>query len=139
MNTTLCARAVYAMYLERMDKEPGPMNADFASQIAQGFVRVAMAGDVFAGYVVFYPEDDHLHLESVVVAPSQSGQGIGKRLVEYVESAGRGLGLHAVEPYMNEVMTENQAIYSKQGYVEKGKVNKASFNRFGIPNQRQGR
>lgn len=61
-----------------MDVEPAPINTDFASQIAQGFVHVAMAGEVFAGYLVFYSEDDHLHLENVAVSPSQSGRGIRK-------------------------------------------------------------
>lgn len=39
------------------------------------------------------------------------------------------MGLPAVELYTNEAMTENQAIYSKLGYVETEKKHQDGFNR----------
>ena len=88
-----CARAAYSKYIDRMDKEPAPMNADFGSQIAQGRVYVALCQRQFVGYVVFYPEADHLHLENVAVLPTQTSKGIGKKLIEYVEHTARQQGL----------------------------------------------
>lgn len=73
-----CARAAYSMYTNRMEQEPAPMNADFADQIAQGRVHVVLYEEQFAGYVVFYPVDDHVHLENVAVLPTQSGKEIGR-------------------------------------------------------------
>ncbi len=124
-----CARAAYAKYIERMDREPAPMVADFASQIELGQVYAAVFGSSFAGYVVFYAETDHLHLENVAVHPSHAGKGIGKTLVEYVEQRARDEGLNAVELYTNEAMTENLAMYPKLGYIEIERRQQDGFNR----------
>lgn len=82
-----CAQKAYAKYIERMGKEPAPMHVDFAAQIANEYIHLAIYEDKFAGYVVFCPEGDHMHLESVAVLPEYSGRGIGKRLIDHVERA----------------------------------------------------
>ncbi len=124
-----CARAAYAMYVDRMRREPAPMNADFASQIELGQVQAAYCESAFAGYVMFYREGDHLHLENVAVAPAHAGKGIGKKLVAYVEQAARDQGLAAVELYTNEAMTENLKMYPKLGYVETERRRQDGFKR----------
>lgn len=124
-----CARAAYAKYVERIGREPAPMIADFARQIDLGQVYAAFCDSSFAGYVVFYPEEGHLHLENVAVVPSHSGQGIGKKLMEYVEQAARNNGLNAVELYTNEVMTENLIMYPGLGYIEIERKLQAGFSR----------
>jgi ribosomal protein S18 acetylase RimI-like enzyme len=124
-----CARAAYAVYVERMGKEPAPMIADFASQIELGQVQAALCESSFAGYVVFYCEGDHLHLENVAVVPAHAGKGIGKKLVAYVEQAAREKGLAAVELYTNEAMTENLAMYPTLGYIETERKQQDGFNR----------
>jgi ribosomal protein S18 acetylase RimI-like enzyme len=124
-----CAHAAYSKYIERMDREPAPMLADFASQIALGRVYVASSGSLFGGYVVFYGERDHLHLESVAVVPAQAGKAIGKKLIEYVEQTARENGLYSVELYTNEAMTENLAMYAQLGYIETERIQQDGFNR----------
>lgn len=124
-----CAREAYSKYIARMGKKPAPMIADFANQIAQGFVHVALSQLQFAGYVVFYPEGNHFHLENVAVLPELSGKGIGKRLIEHVEQAGRQEGMKAVELYTNEAMIENLSMYARLGYVEYERKQQAVFNR----------
>ena len=124
-----CARAAYSTYVERVGREPAPMVANFAKQIDLSQVYTAHCKSLFAGYVVFYPEADHLHLESVAVDPSYAGQGIGKRLIEYVEQTARDNGLNAVELYTNEVMTENLTMYPKLGYVETERKQQVGFSR----------
>jgi ribosomal protein S18 acetylase RimI-like enzyme len=124
-----CARAAYAVYVERMGREPAPMIADFASQIELGQVQAALCESSFAGYVVFYCEEDHLHLENVAVVPAHAGKGIGKKLVACVEQAAREKGLAAVELYTNEAMTENLAMYPKLGYIETERKQQDGFNR----------
>lgn len=105
------------------------MNADLATQIDQGVVHVAFCGTQFVGYLVFYREGDHLHLESVAVLPEQSGKGIGKLLLGYVEHVARIDGLEAVELYTNEAMVENLAMYKKMGYREVERKHQAGYNR----------
>lgn len=124
-----CAHAAYSKYIERMDRDPAPMLADFANQIARGQVYVASRGTSFAGYAVFYGEGDHLHLESVAVVPAQAGKAIGKKLIEYVEQSARESGLHAVELYTNEAMTENLAMYPQLGYIETKRKQQDGFKR----------
>ena len=105
------------------------MSADFASQIGLGQVFIALNQTTFAGYVVFYPEQDHLHLENIAVTPTQSGKGIGKLLVQFVEQTARNRGLSAVKLYTNEAMTENLAMYPKLGYLETGRKQQDGFKR----------
>ncbi|MEQ9640960.1 MAG: GNAT family N-acetyltransferase [Alphaproteobacteria bacterium] len=122
------ARAAYAIYVERMGREPAPMVADFASQIGEGQVHVLDADGV-AGYAVIYPRGDHLHLENVAVDPGRQGQGIGRRLLDFVEHEARRRGLAAVELYTNIHMTENQRLYPALGYVETGRRTEDGFAR----------
>ncbi len=124
-----CARVSYSKYVERLGREPAPMVADFAKQIDLSQIYIALYKSLFAGYVVFYPEGEHLHLESVAVVPSYAGQGIGKMLIEYVEQTACDNGLNAVELYTNEIMTENLTMYSKMGYVETERKQQEGFSR----------
>ncbi len=124
-----CAHAAYRIYVERIGRPPAPMCADFALQIRRGIVHVALAGDAFAGYVVFYPQGDDLMLESVAVLPEFSGRGIGRALIEHAEAAARLLGLDAVRLYTNEAMTENLALYPRLGYQETGRRIEDGFRR----------
>jgi ribosomal protein S18 acetylase RimI-like enzyme len=124
-----CAQAAYGKYIERIGKAPAPMNADFARQIEQGLVHVAVRGLQFAGYVVFHSEGDHLHLEAVAVMPEHSGRGVGKALIGFVEQVARREGLKAVELYTNEAMIENLAMYPKMGYRETQRKQHEGFKR----------
>jgi len=105
------------------------MVADFARQIELHQVYVAMDNDSFCGYVVFYQQGDHLHLQNIAVEPSLTGRGLGRMLVEFVEQTARDLNLTAVELYTNEVMTENLAMYPKLGYTEIDRRKQDGFNR----------
>ena len=124
-----CAREAYAVYVDRMGKEPAPMNADFARQIEHGQVMAAFLGTEFTGYVVFYDQGDHLHLENIAVSPAHAGLGIGKKLITFVEKEARRKGLVAVELYTNEAMTENLNMYPRLGYLETGRSLQDGFKR----------
>lgn len=124
-----CAEAAYSHYIERIGKPPAPMVADFATQAADGILWVVADGADVGGFVVFYPRGDHMHLENVAVSPHHQGKGLGKRLIVYVEDAGRAAGLAAVELYTNEKMTENLSIYPMLGYRETGRRYEDGFNR----------
>lgn len=125
----LCAQAAYAKYIERMNCEPAPMLADFASQISSGYIFVALNDSVFAGYVSFYPVGECLHLESVALLPDQMSKGIGRGLVEFVENAARDQGITSVKLYTNAAMTENLSLYPTLGYVEIGRKQQAGYYR----------
>jgi ribosomal protein S18 acetylase RimI-like enzyme len=125
-----CAEAAYAQYVEAIGRRPAPMVADFAAQIREGVVQVAIdAAERVLGYAVFYPKGGAMHLENVAVLPSESGRGIGRALVAECEAAARRAGLPAVELYTNAKMTANLSIYPHLGYAETGRRHEDGFDR----------
>ncbi|MDK3018464.1 GNAT family N-acetyltransferase [Pseudodonghicola flavimaris] len=125
----LCARAAYRHYVAAIGREPAPMVADFATQIAAGQVHVAETGDALTGFIVFFPRAGQMFLENVAVDPSAAGQGIGKALIGFCEAEARRLKLPAVALYTNEKMVANLTIYPKMGYRETGRRQEDGFHR----------
>ena len=111
-----CAFDAYAIYVDRIGREPAPMVADFAASIERSRLHVALEDGQLAGFVVFYPQRDHVHLENVAVNPGFQRRGIGSRLVAFVEQAARQDGFGRVELYTNARMTENLELYPRLGY-----------------------
>ncbi len=108
--------AAYARYLDRMDRPPAPMLADYAAEVESGHLWVA--GEPATGLIELIENADSLHVANVAVHPSAQGTGLGRRLMEFAEEQARQRGLTRLDLYTNEVMTENQAIYARLGYRE---------------------
>jgi ribosomal protein S18 acetylase RimI-like enzyme len=106
--------AAYRHYIERIGVVPQPMEADHAADVAAG--RVFVTGEPVVGLVVLDTCDDHLFLDSIAVHPDAHGQGVGGRLLRFVDARARALGLPEIRLYTNAMMWENQKIYPKYGY-----------------------
>ncbi|MEV0527320.1 GNAT family N-acetyltransferase [Streptomyces sp. NPDC050439] len=106
--------AAYHPYIERIGVVPVPMEADHAAEVAAG--RVFVTGDPVVGVLVLVPHEDHLFLDSIAVHPEAAGQGVGRRLLAFVDERARSLGLAEVRLYTNAMMWENQRIYPRYGY-----------------------
>lgn len=104
----------YGHYIARIGVVPQPMEADHTANVAAG--RVFVVGEPVIGLVVIEAHDDHLFLDSVAVHPDAHGQGVGRRLLEFVEARARALGLPEVRLHTNALMWENRKIYPKYGY-----------------------
>ncbi|WP_325892431.1 GNAT family N-acetyltransferase [Grimontia sp. NTOU-MAR1] len=124
-----CAWKAYGKYVQRMDRDPAPMHADFESLIARGCVDVAIGDSLLVGYVVFYPERSHICLENIAVLPEYNRLGFGRCLIEHVERIAKDTGYETVVLYTNEAMTENLSMYPKMGYIEVERRREAGFNR----------
>ena len=125
-----CSREAFSQYVAAIGKEPAPMLADFGQQVADGLVHLLEDGNgTFIGYVTFFPEADHLHLESVAVRSAFAGRGHGKRLVQFCESEAQRRGFRAVELYTNLLMSANLAIYPRLGYRETGRREEHGYSR----------
>ncbi|WP_111733257.1 GNAT family N-acetyltransferase [Roseovarius amoyensis] len=124
-----CAQAAYAPYIPLIGKEPAPMMADFAAQIAASQVHVAEEAGRFAGFITFFPEDGHMFLEAVAVSPAAKGRGIGGRLIGFCEDQARRLELASVRLYTNEMMSANLSFYPHLGYVETGRRHEDGYDR----------
>jgi ribosomal protein S18 acetylase RimI-like enzyme len=108
--------AAYARYLSRMDRPPAPMLADYGAAVDAG--RLWVTGQPVAGLIELTEAGDALHIGNVAVHPGSQGTGLGRLLMDFAERRAILLGLTRLNLYTNEVMTENQAIYTHLGYRE---------------------
>ncbi|MFD5401257.1 GNAT family N-acetyltransferase [Streptomyces griseorubiginosus] len=106
--------AAYEHYIERIGLVPQPMRRDHAANVAAG--QVYVTGDPVVGLVVVEERTDHLYLDNIAVRPDAQGQGVGGRLLRFVEAHARARGLAEVRLCTNAKMWENQVIYPKFGY-----------------------
>lgn len=123
------ARAAYALYVPRMDREPAPMVADYATIAEQGDAWVAVRGDSLLGFLVLALADDHMLVDTVAVAPEAQGLGIGGLLLGLAEQRARAAGLRELRLYTNEAMTENLGYYRRRGYLETHRATDDGFRR----------
>jgi ribosomal protein S18 acetylase RimI-like enzyme len=106
--------AAYRHYIERIGVVPQPMEADHAADVAAG--KVFVTGEPVIGLVVIEAFADHLSLDSIAVRPDAHGTGVGRRLLRFVDTRARELGLDEIRLYTNAMMWENRKIYPKYGY-----------------------
>ncbi|MGY0487474.1 GNAT family N-acetyltransferase [Streptomyces sp. WG-D5] len=107
--------AAYHPYIERIGLVPVPMEADHAADVAAGRVYVTGEPEI-TGLVVVEARPDHLFLDSIAVHPAAHGQGVGRRLLAFVDEHARAQGLPEVRLYTNALMWENQKLYPRYGY-----------------------
>jgi N-acetylglutamate synthase-like GNAT family acetyltransferase len=122
-------REAYAVYVERIGREPAPMGADYEALVADGAVSVAGDEDRIVGVLVLRPQRDSLLLENVAVAPAEQGRGIGRALIAFAEQRAGELGLAKVALYTNAQMTENLSLYPALGYLEVDRRRDGGFER----------
>jgi GNAT superfamily N-acetyltransferase len=122
-------RAAYAIYLDRMDKPPGPMLDDYAALIGGGAVSVVDDGGDIHAILVLLAKPDHLLLDNIAVRPDRQGTGLGRRLIEFAEAETRRLGHAEVRLYTHVTMSENIALYTRLGFAETGRGRDAGYDR----------
>jgi len=116
-----CVRAAYSKYVVRMNREPAPMHADYATLIKKGVVYVLADDDVIQGVLVMMPEKKYMFVENVAVDPHFQGQGLGLVLMTFVEQQARNEQLNEIRLYTNELMTENLRFYHKLRFEEESR------------------
>ncbi len=124
-----CAIAAYSKYIERIGREPAPMVADFSAIIDTDHMSVICKDNTVLGFVVFYAVENAMHLENVAIFPEYAGCGVGRLLIEHVESTAARLRLESVNLYTNEAMTENLTLYPALGYREIERRTESGFKR----------
>jgi N-acetylglutamate synthase-like GNAT family acetyltransferase len=120
--------AAYRHYVERIGMLPGPMTEDYAGVIREARVTVAERDGMIVGVIVLNVTEEGFVIENVAVAPPERGRGLGRRLLEFAEDEARHAGFTSVYLYTHEKMTENQALYSKVGYLEYDRRSQGDFS-----------
>ncbi|MEQ8603053.1 MAG: GNAT family N-acetyltransferase [Marivibrio sp.] len=131
---TLAALAAeaFAPYIARIGRRPAPMDADYAAAAAAGRATVALdASGAAAGFIVARPSEDPRRwmIETIAVAPSLQGRGLGRRLLAAAEADGRAAGARIATLYTNAAMTENLDFYPRRGYRETDRRREDGFER----------
>ncbi len=117
-SVTACVHDAYQHYVARIGMLPGPMREDYIQVIAEREVFVAETDQKIVGVLVLSVSDEGFLLENVCVSPEVRGRGIGRQLLELAETRARQAGFGSIYLYTHEKMTENQALYTRIGYVE---------------------
>lgn len=114
---TRCVCAAYLQHIERVGKQPAPMLQDYSNVIRTSQVHVAERDRDILGVIEFFVTDEGFLLDSIAVDPSAQGIGVGRKLFEFAEQEARRHGYDSIYLMTNEKMTENQALYSRIGYI----------------------
>jgi len=122
------ARAAYIKYVPRIGREPPPMLADFAGEIAAGHVVVLEITGTVEGYLISWPDMEAYFIDNIAVDPAHQGLGLGRQLIEYAVREAKRHNLSAIQLYTNSTMTENLEIYAHMGFVETHRVMESQFN-----------
>ena len=126
----LCARLAFSRYTAAIGRDPAPMAADVAAQIAAGQIHVALAPDgALQGYAAAILHPYHLYLDALAVMPDWMGHGIGRALMTHCEAAARHADLSRIELCTNTRMIDNQAIYPRLGFRETGRGIEDGYDR----------
>lgn len=121
--------AAYQHYVARIGKPPGPMLDDYAARIANGEAWVLEDAGRITGILVLEEQADRFMLDNVAVRPDCQGSGFGRALMEFAETEARRRGWQEIVLYTHVMMTENQALYRRLGYVETGRISEKGFER----------
>jgi N-acetylglutamate synthase-like GNAT family acetyltransferase len=114
---TRCICAAYLRYIERVGKQPAPMLQDYANVIRTSQVHVAEREQHILGVLELLVTDEGFLLDSIAVDPSAQRTGVGRKLFQFAEQEAKRHGYDSIYLMTNEKMTENQALYSRLGYI----------------------
>ncbi|RPI30059.1 MAG: N-acetyltransferase [Chloroflexota bacterium] len=127
-NVAALVSAAYEHYVERIGMLPRPVTDDYAEVIDHRQVTVAESQGTIVGVIVLDITDEGFLIDNVAIDPAYQGKGLGKALLEFAEDEARRAGFDSIYLYTHEMMTENQSLYSKIGYIEDDRRSQGDFS-----------
>src|SRR5262249_11789157 len=99
------ARAAYAKYVPRIGREPPPMVADFAAEVAAGRVVVIATAGAVDGYMIAWPEADAYLIDNIAIDPARQGQRPRRPLEDHPVRDAPRRPLSAITAHTHPAMT----------------------------------
>lgn len=110
-------RAAYSKWIAVTAREPLPMRVDYADAVQRHRFDLMHLDGRLAALIETHPQDDHLLIVNVAVAPSHQGRGLGVRLLRHAEQLAVEQGLIGTRLYTNKLFSENVKLYLGLGYT----------------------
>ncbi len=124
-----CVQSAYRHYIPRMGKPPGPMIANYSTEIDQHQVWVVEdSGQIIAGLILI-PAAAYLLLDNIAVHPNHQSRGIGRALLALADREAATQDYAELRLYTHETMTENIAMYTYLGWIETGRGEQDGYQR----------
>lgn len=89
---------------------------------AETAVIVARDGRRLAGFAIMFFADAHAHLNLLAVLPAYRERGLGRELVDWLESCARTSGIFDVRLELRVQNATARAFYESLGYVAQDRV-----------------
>ncbi|MEA1647689.1 GNAT family N-acetyltransferase [Nitrospirillum sp. BR 11164] len=86
-------------------------------RLAAGTVWVADSAERPTGFILLQPQDGHLYIAAIAVAPDASGQGIGAALLGQAQTDARALGVGALTLTTFKAPPWNGPWFRRHGYT----------------------
>ncbi|WP_299846202.1 GNAT family N-acetyltransferase [uncultured Roseovarius sp.] len=112
---TACIDAAYAGYVVEGIDLP-PVSEGVSEDIRDNIVWLAVDGDRVLGGVILSLSGEVAHLMNVAVDPDQSGDGIGRALIDAAITAARKAGHTTMELATHKDMPQNVTLYQHLGW-----------------------
>lgn len=124
-----CVVEAFSPYVARIGRPPAPMLLDFHTHTQDGHVWVAEYQNVIVGALVQYETTEGFYVDTVAAVSRLRGHGIGRELLIFAEHEALRRGFDGLYLCTNSKMVENQALYTKIGYVEYERKHMAGYDR----------
>ena len=121
-------RTAFAGMDGRIDP-PSSMHRLTQDDLAAPGVEVWAVGAPPVACVVLTPQADTLYLGKLAVAGPARGRGFARILTDHATDRARALGLPGVTLQVRVELTENQATFTRLGFVEVGRTAHPGYDR----------
>ena len=119
----------FAAFTEETGIVPAPVATDWVTVISALGISVATRDEEIVGVLVMWPHPDHVLVETIAVAPSEQGSGVGTGLLDRSEALALETGSRTVRLYTNAAMTQALSYYPRRGFTEIGRTTEHGFDR----------
>ncbi len=107
-----------ASYTQEAFRATTPTAEQIRNRIDEGPIWVALVKDRVVGTVSAVPKGTALYIRSMAILPTARGQGLGRKLLEYVEEYANEKGLERLWLSTTPFLTRAIRLYERYGFQQ---------------------